>query len=29
MAHVIQTNALIEEGILTLEQGAIIARRSR
>ena len=29
MAHVVQTNALIEEGILTLEQGAIIARRSR
>lgn len=29
MAHVVQTNALIGEGILTLEQGAIIARRSR
>ncbi len=29
MAHVIQTEALIEEGILTPQQGAIIARRSR
>ena len=29
MAHVIQTEALIEEGIITSDQGDIIARRSR
>ena len=29
MAHVIQTEALIEEGIISSDQGAIIARRSR
>ena len=29
MAHVIQTEALVEEGVITSDQGAIIARRSR
>lgn len=29
MAHVVQTETLVEEGILTSDQGAIIARRSR
>lgn len=29
MTHVIQTDALINEGILTADQGSIIARRSR
>jgi hypothetical protein len=29
MAHVIQTEALIKEGVITSDQGAIIARRSR
>jgi hypothetical protein len=29
MAHVIQTEALIEEGVITLDQGNIIASRSR
>lgn len=29
MAHVIQTDALMEEGIISAAQGAIIARRSR
>lgn len=29
MAHVIQTEALVEEGVISFEQGAIIASRSR
>jgi hypothetical protein len=29
MAHVIQTEALIKEGVITTDQGNIIARRSR
>lgn len=29
MAHVIQTEALVEEGVITSDQGDIIARRSR
>lgn len=29
MAHVIQTDALIQEGVITAQQGTIIARRSR
>lgn len=29
MAHVIQTDALVEEGVITPDQGNIIARRSR
>ncbi len=29
MTHVVQTDALIQEGVLTVEQGAIIAQRSR
>jgi hypothetical protein len=29
MAHVIQTEALVKEGVITSDQGNIIARRSR